>query len=156
MAHQVGIGKGAVARIWADHSLNPLEGRHVEGRHRPTLRVLRADAAPPPGSVAEVTRVELGGHDQVTDRVTAGALAAMWLWLGVGFHATFAAQVDPLLGAVYAALFVVQAFLLARSGLVRRELAFAAGRGVSAWVGLGALAYALVGMAPCPSPRPAT
>ncbi len=107
---------------------------------------------------------------KVTDRVTAGALAAMWLWLGVGFHATFAAQVDPLLGAAYAALFVVQAFLLARAGIVRRELAFTAGRGVSAWVGWGALAYALVvypvigavlghgwpqaplvGMAPCPS-----
>ncbi len=107
---------------------------------------------------------------RTTDRVTTGLLAAMWLWLGVVYLGRYAAQLDPLLGVVYAAMFIVQAGLLVRAGIVRDDLAFTAGHGIAGAVGWLALGYALVvypligvalghgypeaplfGMAPCPS-----
>jgi pimeloyl-ACP methyl ester carboxylesterase len=105
-----------------------------------------------------------------TDRVTAGVLAAMWLWLGVVFQGRYAAQLDPALSAVYGAMFIVQAALFVRAGVLRRQLAFTRGHGVAGRVGWLALGYALVaypligialghgypeaplfGVAPCPT-----
>ncbi|MUM08433.1 MULTISPECIES: helix-turn-helix domain-containing protein [unclassified Mycolicibacterium] len=37
MAARVGIGKDAVAKIWADHP-QTVKGRHVQGQQRPTVR----------------------------------------------------------------------------------------------------------------------
>jgi hypothetical protein len=107
---------------------------------------------------------------RTTDRVVAGMLAVMWLWLGAVYLGRYAAQVDPVLGAAYAVLFVVEAWLLARAGVVRHDLAFTTGRGPGRWLGWAAIGYALVvypfigvalghgwpqaplfGMAPCPS-----
>ena len=105
-----------------------------------------------------------------TDRLVAGLMTATWAWTGVVFLGRHAAQVDPLLGAVYGALFVVQAALLARAGIVRHELRFRASSGLAGRVGWAALGYALVayplvgialghgypaaplfGVAPCPT-----
>lgn len=107
---------------------------------------------------------------RTTDRITAGTLAALWLWLGVVYLGRYAAQIDATLGALYAAMFAVQAGLFVRAGVVQRRLAFTSGRGVAGWVGWAAIGYALVvypligvalghgwpqaplfGMAPCPS-----
>ncbi|HSK97849.1 MAG TPA: DUF6064 family protein [Euzebyales bacterium] len=105
-----------------------------------------------------------------TDRLATGLLAAMWLWLGVVYLGRYASQIDAMLGAVYAVLFIVQAGSFVRAGIVRRDLSFTPGRGVAGWVGWTAIGYALViypllgmalghgwpqaplfGMAPCPS-----
>lgn len=105
----------------------------------------------------------------LTDRLAAGVLAASWLWLGVVFHAIYAAQLAAVLSAVYAALFVIQALLFARAGVLR-TLRFGRGTGIAGWVGWASLGYALViypllavalghgwpempllGMAPCPT-----
>lgn len=103
-------------------------------------------------------------------RATAGLLAAMWLWLGVVFHGMYATDLDPVLGTIYAVLFVLQAVLLLRSGVLRDGLTFTTGRGATGALGWLSLAYALIaypligvalghgypeapllGMAPCPT-----
>ena len=105
-----------------------------------------------------------------TNRAAAGLLAAVWLWLGMVFQGMYATQLDPTLGAVYAALFIVQAVLFFRAGVLRGELTFTVGKGLPGVVGWLALGYALVvypllgialghgypeaplfGMAPCPT-----
>jgi hypothetical protein len=107
---------------------------------------------------------------RTTDRLTAGLLAATWLWLGVVFHGMYAAQLAPALSAVYATLFIVQAALFVRAGVLRHDLAFTRGHGAAGWIGWLSLGYALLvypiigmalghgypeaplfGMAPCPT-----
>lgn len=83
---------------------------------------------------------------RTTDRITAGALAALWLWLGVVYLGRYAAQIDATLAALYAAMFVVQAGMLLRAGVARDRLRFAGGHGVAGWVGWIAIGYALVGL----------
>lgn len=104
------------------------------------------------------------------DRVIAGLLAALWLWLGVVFHGLYATDVDVVLGTAYAVMFVLQAYLLFRHGVLRGELAFRPRAGLTGAVGWAAVAYAvivypvigavlghgwpespLLGMAPCPT-----
>ena len=105
-----------------------------------------------------------------TDRIVTGLLATMWLWLGVVFFGRYAAQFDPLLSAAYGTLFVVQAGLFVRAGLVGDRLRFVTANGAAGRLGWLALGYAvliypllgmvlghgypeapLLGMAPCPS-----
>jgi proline iminopeptidase len=105
-----------------------------------------------------------------TDRAVSLLLAAVWLWLGVVFHGLYAAPLAPLTEALYGALFVLQAGLLLRAGVVRRTLVFTRGEGISGRLGWASLGYALVaypliglalghsypeapllGVAPCPS-----
>lgn len=81
---------------------------------------------------------------RATDRFTSGVLAAVWLWLGVVFFGRHAAQTDPLLGAIYGAMFVSQAVLFARAGIVHDRLAFAGRTGVAGRIGWAAIGYALV------------
>ena len=107
---------------------------------------------------------------ETTDRVITGLLATMWLWLGVVFLGRYATQIDAGLGAAYAVLFIIQACLFVRAGIIRRDLAFTSGHGAAGWIGWAALGYALFvypvlgialghgwpqaplfGMAPCPS-----
>jgi hypothetical protein len=104
------------------------------------------------------------------DRVIAGLLAALWLWLGVAFQGLYATDVDVVLGTAYAVMFVLQAHLLFRYGVLRGELTFRPRAGLTGAVGWVALAYAvivypvigavlghgwpespLLGMAPCPT-----
>jgi proline iminopeptidase len=79
-----------------------------------------------------------------TDRIVALGLAAAWLWVGVGFYAWWAAPPAPAASAAFGAVFVVQAGLLARAGLLRRQLAFRPGGGRGVGFGWAALAYAFV------------
>jgi len=107
---------------------------------------------------------------RAADRITAGLLAVMWLWLGVVYLGRYASQIDAVLGVVYAVLFIVQAGVFVRAGIMRRDLSFTPGRGVAGAFGWAAIGYALVvypllgivlghgwpqaplfGMAPCPS-----
>lgn len=105
-----------------------------------------------------------------TDRITTGVLAAAWLWLGLVFFGRYAAETDPLLAALYGAMFVYQACLLVRAGLIGDRLVFGSRNGLAGRIGWVALGYALVvypllgillghgypesplfGMAPCPT-----
>ncbi len=53
LAAQVGIGKDAVAKIWADHNLKPWKARHVQGQQRPSVRGEACRCRRPlPGSAA--------------------------------------------------------------------------------------------------------
>lgn len=79
-----------------------------------------------------------------TDRFVSGALAASWLWLGVVFFGRHAATTAPLLAALYGAMFVAQAVLFVRAGVVGERLAVRPDRSLAARVGWSALAYALV------------
>jgi hypothetical protein len=105
-----------------------------------------------------------------SDRFVAGFLALLWIWLGIVFQGIYVRDVDPVLGIVYAALFIVEAVLIARAGVWRRQVEF---RPTLNWTTvLGALAIfyglaiypllgivfghsypegALFGTAPCPT-----
>jgi hypothetical protein len=104
------------------------------------------------------------------DRATAAILAALWLWLGIVFQGLYATDISQTLGLAYAALFVVEAYLIFRHGVSDRKLAFVRRNGLAGWVGWTALGYAMIvypvlgallghgwpespllGMAPCPT-----
>jgi hypothetical protein len=106
----------------------------------------------------------------LADRAIAAILAGLWMWQALVFQALYATDVDRTLGLVYAALFVVQSYLLARAGVMRRELVLQPRNGLSGVLGWVALGYAilvypvlgallghgwpespLLGMAPCPT-----
>ena len=107
---------------------------------------------------------------EASDRLIAGILAGLWLWLGVVFQAMYATDIDLVLGTLYALMFVLQAFLLVYQGVVRRTLVFRRRNRTAGLLGWVALAYAvliypllghalghgwpeapLLGMAPCPT-----
>ena len=74
-------------------------------------------------------------------------LAAAWAWTGAVFHGRTFAAID-FMAPVYAGLFLLQALLLVRSGVLRGRIAprggFAA-LGLPGWAGLALLAYAIAG-----------
>lgn len=74
----------------------------------------------------------------------AGALAALWLWMGVVYHIRFFAFVNPA-AYLFGALFVVQAALFVWFGVFRDGLRIGrpASR-VATWAGGAAVAYALL------------
>jgi hypothetical protein len=103
------------------------------------------------------------------DRAITALLAALWLWLGVGFQAMYATDIDITLGTVYAVLFVLQAYLLLQA-TVDADLVFQVRNGAAGVLGWSAIGYAVVvypllgaglghgwpespllGMAPCPT-----
>ena len=107
---------------------------------------------------------------EIADRVIAGLLACLWVWLGLVFHGVYATDVDAVLGTAYAVLFIVQGSLFWRDGVVGRKLSFRPRAGCAGVVGWSATAYAIVvypilglvlghgwpespllGMAPCPT-----
>jgi hypothetical protein len=107
---------------------------------------------------------------RMADRSIAAILAALWTWLAVVFQGMYATDVDRTLGVAYAALFLVQAYLFVRAGVVGDELVFRTRNGRSGALGWVALGYAvlvypllgallghgwpespLLGMAPCPT-----
>jgi Family of unknown function (DUF6064) len=79
-----------------------------------------------------------------SDRLVAGILAFLWLWMAAAYHLAFFLRINPAAG-IFAALFAIQAGLLVRTAFVRRELSFRlAGDGRSVLAAL-LIAYALVG-----------
>ena len=102
-------------------------------------------------------------------RLILWVLALFWAWNGIAYHYAFFASVNPA-AKLFAAMFVLQAALLAAAALTRNELQFHAGRDVRSAVGLGFIVYALLvyevlgylaghglmrgplfGVAPCPT-----
>lgn len=81
---------------------------------------------------------------RTTDLAVTALLSVVWLWLGVVYLGRHASQIDAVLGAAYAVLFIIQSGLFVRAGIVRRDLSFAPGRGVAGASGWAAIGYALV------------
>lgn len=79
-----------------------------------------------------------------TDRAIAALLALAWLFVGAVYHYTYLAGIDfwaPAIGAV----FVLQAVLLAWSGLLRGKVTFRFTGGRREWAGVGVAIFALSG-----------
>ena len=110
------------------------------------------------------------GRRSRSDRLIALVLATLWLWLGVVFQAAYVTDVDVVLGCIYATMFVAEAYLLYRHGVVRGALVFRPRPGLAGITGWLFLTYAVVvypligaalghgwpeapllGMAPCPT-----
>ena len=78
------------------------------------------------------------------DRIVAGVLAFFWGWMGVAYHWTFFAAINPA-AYLFGALFVAQAALLLDAGVLRPRLAFRPRADAAGIVGAVLIAYALVG-----------
>ncbi|HEY9450103.1 MAG TPA: DUF6064 family protein [Gemmatimonadaceae bacterium] len=76
-------------------------------------------------------------------RVIAGILAVLWLWMGIVYHLTFFAKINPA-ALLFAAAFVLQAGLVAWMGVWHSQLTFRAPSGVRGLLGGVILTYALV------------
>jgi uncharacterized protein DUF6064 len=76
------------------------------------------------------------------DRWVSALLAAHWAWSAVAYHVAFFTRINPA-AWIFAALFLVQAVLLFRVGVVQRRLSFAPR--ASAWAPLawGLIVYSL-------------
>jgi len=68
------------------------------------------------------------------DRAISALVALAWLWIGVGYHFLHFAAID-FAAPVYGAFFVLQALLLAWTGVVRGRLAFRFGADPFGWAG---------------------
>jgi hypothetical protein len=69
-------------------------------------------------------------------RAISALLAAHWLWSGLVYHGAFFTRINPA-AWVFAALFLLQAALFFRTGVIQRRLSFARRRGawsVAAWL----------------------
>lgn len=78
------------------------------------------------------------------DRLAAAALAAMWAWDGVAYHWFYFATIN-FLAPAFAAGFVLQALLLAWTGVARGRLRFAWRGDLAGWLGLALMLFALAG-----------
>lgn len=72
----------------------------------------------------------------------AAALAVMWLWIGIAYHAIHFSEINNA-AFLFAALFVVQALLFLQAGLAG-QLQFAGARKWPSWLGGGLILYALL------------
>lgn len=157
----------------------PADGQPaVEPDQADSLRMLFAEYNPAvwPGHLAAYAAIAaslwmiLRRPGRVANRFTTSVLVTAWLWLGLVFFGQYAAQSDPLLAALYGAVFVYQAYLFIRAGITGDRLTFETRNGVAGSIGWAALGYALVvypllgillghgypesplfGMAPCPT-----
>lgn len=78
-------------------------------------------------------------------RLIAAVLTVAWAWVGVAYHLSYFDEIN-FAAPAYGLVFVLQALLLAWSGLIRGRLAFAFQSGVSGWTGLAFVLYALGGV----------
>ena len=84
-----------------------------------------------------------------TDRVISAILALFWLWMGVVYHLTFFAAINPL-AYVFGGLFILQGLLFLASGTFGRKLSFGPELNIYGWAGgffilYGLLIYPLLG-----------
>jgi hypothetical protein len=75
-------------------------------------------------------------------RFVAAGVAAMWLWTGIAYHGLHFSEINKA-AFVFAALFVIQALLISRAG-VMKALRFNPPADATAWLGWGLIGYALV------------
>jgi len=102
-------------------------------------------------------------------RAIASILSAFWLITGAGYHWLFFARINPA-AYLFGSLFVIAALLFLIEGIARGRIRFRLPRGVSGWMPLALMGYALVlypvvglaathpypetplfGVAPCPT-----
>jgi uncharacterized protein DUF6064 len=77
-----------------------------------------------------------------SDRLTAGVLSFLWLWMGLAYHLAFFSAINPA-AFVFSALFVLEGLLLARSGLLRGALRFRLAVRWRSWLALSLITYGL-------------
>jgi hypothetical protein len=80
---------------------------------------------------------------KASNRIIAGVLCFLWLWMGVVYHFFFFRVINPA-ATVFAALFVVQGIVFAFSGLFRNSLSFGMRGDGYGLTGGAFLLYALV------------
>jgi hypothetical protein len=80
---------------------------------------------------------------RVRDRLVAGALAALWLWMGVVYHLVFFTAINPAAPA-FGVAFALEGVLLIRAGLGPDPLHFIPRRDVYGATGAVLLLYALI------------
>ena len=80
--------------------------------------------------------------DQRSGRVGAGILSILWLWMAIAYHLAFFARINPV-AVLFAALFAIQAALLARAALTGK-LSFRLTRDRRSLLAGSLVAYALV------------
>jgi hypothetical protein len=79
------------------------------------------------------------------------ALAVMWFWMGVVYHAGFFADINPV-ALIMAVAFVLQGAIFTVLAVARTPVVFATGRKSSAWIGgflivFGTVIYPLLSVA---------
>lgn len=77
-------------------------------------------------------------------RLTRGLLAALWLWMGIVYHLTFFATINPA-ARVFGILFVVQAIILVWSARAPIGNSGSPGGSLGAAAGKALVAFALLG-----------
>ena len=77
-----------------------------------------------------------------SDRLIQIALAAMWLWTGLFYHATFFSTINPA-AYLFGVLFAAQG-LLFLAGAWRGRVRFGTAAGLPAWLGWFLIVYAMV------------
>lgn len=78
-----------------------------------------------------------------SDRMIAGILAVMWAWSGIAYHLTFFTAINGMAYG-FGALFVVQAAILAHTGVYRGRVMFGFDAGPGAWIGVALVFYAAI------------
>ena len=105
----------------------------------------------------------------ITSRLILFILAIMWAWNGIGYHLVFFSTINPA-AKIFAAIFVVQAVLLAVSATATKDLCFDIRRDFRSIASFAVIAYAVLiypivgvlaghgllagpmfGVAPCPT-----
>jgi len=79
--------------------------------------------------------------NRLSDRLVAGILSILWLWMGLAYHLAFFARINPA-AVFFSALFAAQAILLASAGL-GGELSFRLALDRRSLVAGALIAYAL-------------
>lgn len=76
------------------------------------------------------------------DRVASGALAFLWLWMALAYHAAFFWRIN-LAAPLFALGFLLQAAILWRIGVTRARLTLELRNDAAGWLGSLAVLYAL-------------
>lgn len=92
-------------------------------------------------AAAGLVGVALGSPSRRADLAATGLLVLLWAWSGAVYHAAYFTAINPA-AWLFAALFLVEAALLAWSG-VRRQLSFGSSSTPTRAAGFGLAIYAL-------------